>query len=180
MLSTTALAADFFSPQVDKGPSPLADDMLLRVARQAMATQFEIILPVEQSDAYAAADDALDLIDRLEDQLSIFRDTSELSLINDSAYAHAVVVERNLFDLLLMSARLTKETAGAFDIATGALSSIWGFLARSGHVPSVAERITAMTAAGRQYSWGVCGAANSTGMRLDTASSSSSSAPLPP
>ena len=47
---------------------------LLRFGRRAMATVFEVLLPFDTPDAQAAADDALDLIDRLEAQLTVYRD----------------------------------------------------------------------------------------------------------
>ena len=90
---------------------------LIRVSRRAMATTFEVALPYGTPDALAAAEDALDLIDALEDQLTVYRDHSEVSRLNAAAPAgRPVVVEPNLFDLLTFAAALTNDTAGAFDI----------------------------------------------------------------
>ena len=76
----------------------------------------------------AAAEAALDLIDELEDQLTVFRDHSEVSRLNATAADRAVEVEPDLFDLIEFSAHITRQTHGAFDIATGALIKAWGFL----------------------------------------------------
>jgi FAD:protein FMN transferase len=48
----------------------------------------------------AAAGAALDLIDDLEDQLTVYRDHSEISLLNQRAATEDIPVESRLFDLL--------------------------------------------------------------------------------
>src|SRR5690242_659267 len=99
---------------------------LIRVSRRAMATTFEVAIPVGLlRDAVSAAEDALDLIDQLEDQMTVFRDHSEVSRLNASAADAFVEVEPRLFELFGRCAIWTKETAGAFDIATGALTRAW-------------------------------------------------------
>lgn len=132
-------------------PPPTADYALIRVGRGAMATQFEVALPVGTPNAFAAADDALDLIDALEDQLTVFRDHSEVSQVNAAAAAGPVVVEPNLFELLVTCAGWTRETEGAFDIATGALTKAWGFYSRQGRVPAPRERADAMAKTGTRH-----------------------------
>src|SRR5579859_4880850 len=58
---------------------------LLRLARRAMATTFEILLPFGTPRAQEAGETALDLIDAVEDQLTVFRETSEVSALNRRA-----------------------------------------------------------------------------------------------
>jgi thiamine biosynthesis lipoprotein len=111
----------------------------LRFARQAMATTFEVVLPFGTPHAHVAAGEALDEIDRLEDQLTVYRDHSEVSRLNARAGRHPVVVETGLFELLALAQRLHGETDGAFDIAVGALIKAWGFYRRQGRVPAPAE-----------------------------------------
>jgi len=138
------LSAD--EPAIDTGPIPL-----MRASRRAMATTFEILLPPALLRAYPAASDALDLIDDLEDQLTVYRDHSEVSRLNATASEADVEVESGLFDLLERCAVLTRETQGAFDIACGSLIKAWGFYSRSGRVPSVRERAAAMQATGMRH-----------------------------
>jgi thiamine biosynthesis lipoprotein len=107
----------------------------LHVHRTAMACRFEITLPAETPDAVRAATIALDGIDRLEAQLSVFRDTSEVSAINRDAGRRSVVVEPRLFGLLRQCATLHRDTDGAFDITTAPLTRCWGFMKRQGRVP---------------------------------------------
>jgi thiamine biosynthesis lipoprotein len=123
----------------------------LHFARRAMATTFEVILPFATPDAHLRALDALDEIDRLEDQLTVYRDTSEVSRLNAHAARHPVPVEKGLFDLLALAKRLHEETGGAYDIAVGALIKAWGFYRRQGRVPADAERAALRQRTGMQH-----------------------------
>src|SRR5687767_11851617 len=78
----------------------------LHVNRTAMACRFEVTLPISDRAGVAAATSALDEIDELEAQLSVFRETSEISFINREAASRAVVVEQSLFDLLALCKQL--------------------------------------------------------------------------
>ncbi len=110
---------------------------LLQVGRTAMACEFQIFLNAGQhEEATEGALEALDLVDDLEDQLSVYRDQSELSRLNRDAACTAVPVEPGLFGLLEQSVRLYRETAGAFDITAGPLTKVWGFHRREGRFPA--------------------------------------------
>ncbi|MCS7047285.1 MAG: FAD:protein FMN transferase, partial [Gemmataceae bacterium] len=111
------------------------DAVLLRFARRAMATTFEIVIPFGTTRAHELADAGLNEIDRLESQLTIYRDDSEVSRINAAAADGPVVVEENLFQLLVRCRSLHAATGGAFDVATGALIKAWGFHRRQGAIP---------------------------------------------
>ncbi len=137
-------------PEIEEA-APLPDYALLRASRRAMATLFEVMLPFGMPTGPAAAGAALDLIDELEDQLTVYRSHSEVSRLNERAPFEDVAVEEKLFNLLSFAAALTRETRGAFDIATGALTKTWGFYQRSGRVPSVAERAAAMRRTGFRH-----------------------------
>lgn len=104
-----------------------------------MACRFEVTLPGERSDQLDAAHAALDMANALEDQLTIFRDTSELATINRDAALGPVTIEDRLYDLLRLAQRLSRETDGAFDITSTPLSRIWGFLRRAGRLPAPEE-----------------------------------------
>ena len=134
----------------DPPPGP-ADTTLLRVTRRAMATTFEITLPADTPHALAAAEDALDLVDELEDRLTVYRDTSEVSRLNAAAADTTVRINADLFGLLATAAGLTRDTAGAFDIATGALIKAWGFFRREGKVPPAKELAAARACSGMRH-----------------------------
>lgn len=113
---------------------------LLQLSRRAMACEFQIFLNAGQHpQAAEAALEALELLDALEEQLSFFRQHSEISRINRLASSQAVCVERWLFDLLQLAVSLYETTEGAFDVTAGPLSEIWGFCRREGRLPGEPE-----------------------------------------
>ncbi len=110
---------------------------LVQVARPVMACQFAVFLNAgTHSSATERAVEVLDLVDRLEDQLSVYRHRSEVSLLNATAAARPVSVEARLFGLLQHAIVLHADTAGAFDITTGPLIKSWGFYRREGCLPT--------------------------------------------
>jgi thiamine biosynthesis lipoprotein len=121
-------------------PEPADAPVHLRFARRAMATTFEVIFPFATPGAHELAEAALNEIDRLEAQLTVYRAASEVSRVNEAAHRHPVYVEKGLFDLLALAQRLHAETKGAFDVAVGALIKAWGFYRRAGRVPESQER----------------------------------------
>lgn len=104
-----------------------------------MACRFEITLPAEDHRGVDVAREALDYIDDLEDQLTVFRDSSEICFINRTAASRPVKIEPKLFNLLLLAQRLYKESDGAFDITSGPLTRCWGFFRRQGCLPDATE-----------------------------------------
>jgi len=99
------------------------------VARNAMATRFEIVLVGENpSSLRAAGEEALDEIERLEAQLSLYRPSSEIANINARAAREPVRVEPALFRLLQRAWELSEETKGAFDITVAPLMRAWGLM----------------------------------------------------
>jgi FAD:protein FMN transferase len=122
-----------------------------RFGRRAMATQFEISMSFGTPGALEAAEDGLNLVNRLESQLTVYRDDSEVSRINRHAAVTPVPVEPRLFGLLQTAARIHYETAGAYDIAVGALIKAWGFYRRQGCVPSAEQRAEALTRSGMRH-----------------------------
>lgn len=101
-----------------------------------MGSQFEVLFNAGQyAEATEAALAALDEVDRLEEQLSVFRPTSEMSRINLLAADGPVPVEEGLFELLRLAVELYTQTGGALDVTAGPLSDVWGFSRREGKVP---------------------------------------------
>lgn len=93
-----------------------------------MGTRFEILLYGEDEVRLrAAADEALDEVERLEQKLSLFRGDSTLFRVNALAAQEPVKVEADLFRLLQACQQLWQETDGFFDITIGPLMKCWGF-----------------------------------------------------
>jgi FAD:protein FMN transferase len=127
-------------------PAALASDrssFVVSVCRRAMACEFEVQLAANRNDnSMERVFEALDLVEFLETQMTVYRDDSEVIRINRRAADEPVKVEPRLFALLRQAQKLNEETGGAFDITSGSLSEAWGFSRREGRVPSE-EQITA-------------------------------------
>ena len=106
------------------------------VARHAMATRFEIVLHGRDAVRLrAAGEEALDEIERLDAQLSLYRPTSEIAHLNRAAAAGPVRVSPEVMRLLRHARQLSAETDGAFDITVAPLMRCWGFIGGTGKVP---------------------------------------------
>jgi thiamine biosynthesis lipoprotein len=122
------------------------------VARNAMATRFEIVLHGEDAVTLrAAGEEALEEIQRVEAQLSLYQPTSEIARINARATSEAVRVTPSLFHLLQQARDLHAETKGAFDISIAPLVRCWGFMGGTGRLPDPEELAAAKARVGMQF-----------------------------
>jgi thiamine biosynthesis lipoprotein len=114
-----------------------------------MATRFELVLPGDNTIALrAAGEEALDEIDRIEGQLSLYRPTSEIAHLNARAANEPVRVTPSLFALLEQALDLSTITDGAFDITIGPLVRCWGFMYGTGHIPAGEDLASAQARVG--------------------------------
>jgi FAD:protein FMN transferase len=132
-------------------PPSSQDSVLIHLRRRAMATGFEIIVPFGTPNATAMGEAAFNLLDTLEQQLTVYRDTSEVSRLNQRAFARPVRVEPHLFGLLERAARIHRETDGAYDITAGELIKTWGFFRGPRRVPAETERAAALERVGMRW-----------------------------
>jgi len=112
------------------------DQIITEITRRAMATEFAIILPGESSRGTEAAIDALDLLEKIESQLSIYHPESEISRLNRAAALAPVNVSHEVYALIERAIRISELTDGAFDITAGPLVECWGFTKRRGQKPT--------------------------------------------
>lgn len=135
-----------------KMPLDRAASHFERYAKNAMACEFELLLNLHQYQN--AADQALaafSILDSIEDQMSIYRESSELSKLNRTAASEDVSVDQRLLAVLVLAKQINAATAGAFDITAAALSRIWGFHQRSGKVPQDQDISAALESVGMQH-----------------------------
>jgi thiamine biosynthesis lipoprotein len=128
-----------------------AEVALVRFARRAMGTTFEVVLPLGSCAALEAAENAFAEINRLESQLTVYRESSEVSRLNRMAAHVEVPVEEGLFELLYQAEQLSSATEGAFDVSAGALIKAWGFFRGPRRVPSDLEIQSALGRAGMKH-----------------------------
>ena len=128
------------APPADRPPRPTPQGGdTVRLGTRAMACDFDVILNPGPSPPLVAASAALDLVDQLEDQLSVYREHSELSQLNRRAANAAVAVEPQLFQLLLRARALSEATGRGFDPTAGPLIALWRAAQAANHVPTQAE-----------------------------------------
>ncbi len=140
------------SPQLLYRETPGDDPGAVTVARNAMATRFEILLYGEDPVRLrAAGEEALAEIERVEARLSFYRPDSEISRINRDASRGPVRVSARVFHLLLRAAELSRASDGAFDITVAPLLRTWGFTARQGKVPCAADLEQALGRVGTRH-----------------------------
>lgn len=102
-----------------------------------MACTFEVIFNVGDSpEATAWGVEALDLVDQIEDRLTVYRESSELLRLSAAAALGPAKVAPDILQLLLRARELFAWTDGAVDVAAGRLVRAWGFLARQGCTPT--------------------------------------------
>lgn len=93
-----------------------------------MATVFEIVISQEDMESEYAAQAAQAVfmeIDRLEDELSRFRSSSDIWRINNLRAGQTATIGLAALDCLMLAKAVHKETAGAFDISVGPLMKIF-------------------------------------------------------
>lgn len=116
-------------------PRPRGEGTSLQ--RPAMGTVWQVTLPPGYAPhAVAAAERALDEVQRLEDVLSEFRAHTEVSRINAAAGDGAVRVSPDTWNVTEASLRYAALSDGAFDPTWAALRPLWDFNAPSPRPPS--------------------------------------------
>lgn len=117
-----------------------------------MATRFEFALHGANPAALrAAAEEALDEVDRLENLLSLYRPHTDIARANACAAHEPVRVAPEVFRLLQRAFALTAATDRAFDIAAAPLVKAWGFVGGSGSRPDATALAEARAFVGPQH-----------------------------
>ena len=117
-----------------------------------MATRFELVLHGENTSSLrAAGEEALAEVERIENQLSLYRPGSEIAQVNARAAYEAVRVSPEVFSLLQHAAKLSAETGGAFDITIAPLVRCWGFMGANGKMPTPEEVAEAREKVGMRH-----------------------------
>ena len=100
-----------------------------RRSERLMGNAFEItVVAEEESWAQERIDMAVAEIRRIESLLTTFDDKSQTNQINSQAGISPVTVDREVFELIRRSIRISSVTDGAFDITYGSLDKrLWNF-----------------------------------------------------
>ena len=102
----------------------------------AMAAPFEIIIAGETAEyARQAADAAFLMIDRIEGELSRFKEHSDVSQINHLRPGEMIRIGYRTFGCLRIAAQVHADTGGAFDVTIGPLIEFWQKAESGGRPP---------------------------------------------
>jgi thiamine biosynthesis lipoprotein len=106
----------------------IASKVFSKVTR-LMGNRFEIsVVAEDEQQATNAIEKAIAEIQRIEKLLTTFDPTSQTNQINEQAGIKSVAVDREVFDLIERSLKISRLTQGAFDITYGSLDkSLWNF-----------------------------------------------------
>jgi len=159
--NTAASRRDFIAGQPGQPPADDPDgeaipaastDFLFQATRRIMACDFQVTLDAQLHPAGPeTAMAALDIVEQLDAELSVYRESSQVSQLNQLAARQPVAVDPDLFELLEHCRELWEQTDGAFDITSTPLSRAWGFYRREGRMPSTGEVEDARAAVGSQW-----------------------------
>jgi len=94
---------------------------------------------------------ALDEVDRLDQLLSHYKPSSDLSRLNREAWPGPAHPVPELFDLISRSLEFSRASSGAFDVTVGPLMRAWGFFRGEGRFPTDSELQAAMKTVGYHH-----------------------------
>ena len=113
--------------------------VLIKRSQMLMGTLVEVTaVAPEKAGAQKAATAALTEIKRLENLLSTWIPTSELSRVNAAAGRNSIKVGAETMEVLERSLEMADLTEGAFNIAVGPAVNAWN-VSREGRIPSQEE-----------------------------------------
>lgn len=116
--------------------TPTAEKLFIH-SGHAMGTLFTIYLyGPEQQSAEIIFEAAFQEIERIEEALSNYRESSELSRINRLAAQQEVTTDPEVFALIAAALEFSRRTEGSFDVTVGPLMRAWGFFRGAGRYPS--------------------------------------------
>jgi len=119
---------------------------------RAMACDVQFFFPLEK---YPSAPDVamrcVDLVEQIENAISVFRPGSDICRINQLAKIRAIPVGAFVDELIPLALNWHAKTGGAFDSTMGPLSRLWGFRARKPQLPEAADIVRTLEAVGSRY-----------------------------
>lgn len=112
-----------------------------KLTERLMGNTFEITVVADNETwANEKLQLAVEEIKRIEKLLTTFNESSQTNQINQQAGIAAVKVDREVFELIERSIRISKVTDGAFDITYGSIDKkLWNFDQSMTALPSVNE-----------------------------------------
>ncbi len=93
-----------------------------------MGCRFELTtVAIDEAIAWKALNAGVKEIERIENLISSWDENSQTSAINAKAGIEPVVVDKELYDLIFRSKKVSELTDGAFDVSFSSMPYIWKF-----------------------------------------------------
>jgi thiamine biosynthesis lipoprotein len=107
----------------------LIQSQLFKRVLKLMGNRFEIsVVADDEAWANERIDETIEEIRRIEKLLTTFSDDSQTNLINANAGIQPVHADKEVFDLIYRSKKISQLTQGAFDITYGSVDKrLWNF-----------------------------------------------------
>lgn len=129
----------------EEGTPPVRRDGTMFGTSELMGTTVSLNVFVgPQGDAKKAGiamQDALAEMARIEGLMSEWKPNTELSRLNQGAGGGAMLISKELFEVLDLSKRVHSETGGTFDVTFHGVGHLWSF--KAGATPPSAQQIEA-------------------------------------
>lgn len=102
-----------------------------------LGSPFEItVVAADSVQGYQYTDMAIAEVKRIENLISDWIPTSQISKVNQNAGITPVQVDKEVFDLVERAVKISKLTSGAFDISYASMDRIWKFDGSMKEMPS--------------------------------------------
>jgi thiamine biosynthesis lipoprotein len=114
-----------------------------------MGCQFDItVVARNESDANHYIDMAANEVTRIEKLISEWDSTTQISTVNKNAGIKPVKVDKEVFDLIVRSIKISDLTDGAFDVSWAGMNHIWKFDGSMKSLPTQEEVKSAVSTVG--------------------------------
>lgn len=114
-----------------------------------MGCQYDItVVALNQKEADHYIDLAANEVTRIEKLISEWDSTTQISAVNKYAGIKPVKVNKEVFDLIVRSIKISEITAGAFDITWAGMNHIWKFDGSMKRLPTSDEVAAAISTVG--------------------------------
>lgn len=99
-------------------------------------------------NAKEAADAVFAELRRLDDLMSLYKSSSEVSKINAARAGEAVSVSKDTYEVLKTALEICEKSGGAFDITLAPVTMLWGFGSKDEKIPEDKELKSAVSKTG--------------------------------
>ena len=105
-----------------------------------MGTQVSItVVALDRDQGEAAIEAGMAEVRRLDDMMSLYKDSSEITEINRAAGKRPVRVSPEMIEIVEKAAEISLRSGGVFDVTVGPLVVLWQMRLKEGKVPTDGE-----------------------------------------